>query len=101
MSQPAGAGMAEYCVPSRPPYGGSRNQGQTMPTASPCTRVCTIDPATDLCVGCGRTLAEIARWGSMSESERDAVMAALPERNAKRAARMARGAAAQAAETES
>jgi predicted Fe-S protein YdhL (DUF1289 family) len=57
-----------------------------------------MDPATDLCVGCGRTLAEIARWGSMSETERDAVMAALPERNARRAARMIR---AHARETES
>jgi uncharacterized protein len=74
-----------------------------MPIASPCIRVCTMDPATDLCVGCGRTLAEIARWGTMSETERDAVMAALParqtqgERTARRAARMARGHAGAAA----
>jgi predicted Fe-S protein YdhL (DUF1289 family) len=72
-----------------------------MPIASPCTRVCTMDPATDLCVGCGRSLGEIARWGSMSEAERDAVMAALPARQARRAARMARRhAGALAPETE-
>ena len=57
-----------------------------------------MDPATDLCVGCGRTLAEIVRWGSMSETERDAIMAALPGRQARRAARMTR---AHAPETES
>ena len=30
---------------------------------SPCTGVCTLDDAQDLCVGCGRTLGEIASWG--------------------------------------
>jgi predicted Fe-S protein YdhL (DUF1289 family) len=47
---------------------------------SPCVRLCTLDPATSVCVGCGRTLAEIARWTRMSETERQAIMAALPER---------------------
>ena len=39
-----------------------------------------IAPATGLCAGCGRTLDEIARWGTMSEAERADIMAALPER---------------------
>ncbi len=33
-----------------------------------------------LCIGCGRTLAEIAAWGGMSEAERKAIMAELPKR---------------------
>jgi predicted Fe-S protein YdhL (DUF1289 family) len=37
-------------------------------------------PASGLCTGCGRTLDEIARWGGMSDSERAAIMAALPAR---------------------
>ena len=39
-----------------------------------------LDPATGACLGCGRTLTEIAGWASMSDAERRAVMAALPAR---------------------
>ena len=48
--------------------------------SSPCTKVCTIDAASRLCMGCGRSLEEIARWGGMSEAERQQIMRALPER---------------------
>ncbi len=47
---------------------------------TPCIKVCVIDPATRLCKGCGRSLDEIARWGSMSDGERARIMTALPER---------------------
>jgi predicted Fe-S protein YdhL (DUF1289 family) len=47
---------------------------------SPCTKICTMDAASGLCAGCGRTLDEIARWGSMADAERAAIMRALPER---------------------
>ena len=49
-------------------------------TSSPCTKVCTIDQASRLCMGCGRSLEEIARWGGMSEAERLEIMRALPGR---------------------
>jgi predicted Fe-S protein YdhL (DUF1289 family) len=39
-----------------------------------------IDPRTDLCFGCGRTLPEIARWGKMDSEARRALMAELPAR---------------------
>jgi predicted Fe-S protein YdhL (DUF1289 family) len=39
-----------------------------------------------LCEGCGRTLAEIAQWGRLSEAERQAIMLVLPERLADRRA---------------
>lgn len=48
--------------------------------SSPCVKICVIDPVSRLCEGCGRTLAEIAQWASMSEPERLAVMARLAER---------------------
>ncbi|WNJ88800.1 DUF1289 domain-containing protein [Bosea sp. 685] len=48
--------------------------------SSPCIKVCVIDPASKLCQGCGRTLREIAQWAGMSEAQRMAVMALLPER---------------------
>jgi predicted Fe-S protein YdhL (DUF1289 family) len=52
----------------------------SMSTETPCIAVCMIDPKTKLCLGCGRTLPEIAQWGRMSSEERRAVMATLPER---------------------
>jgi predicted Fe-S protein YdhL (DUF1289 family) len=39
---------------------------------SPCIRVCRIEAS--ICVGCGRTLAEIAGWAGLTEAERRAVM---------------------------
>jgi predicted Fe-S protein YdhL (DUF1289 family) len=39
-----------------------------------------IDPRSNLCFGCGRTLPEIARWHAMDSAERHAVMAQLPAR---------------------
>ncbi|MET7244307.1 DUF1289 domain-containing protein [Methylobacterium sp. EM32] len=51
-----------------------------MPASSPCIRLCVLDPVTGLCEGCGRTAAEIAAWGSLSEPERLRIMAGLPAR---------------------
>ena len=39
-----------------------------------------MNEATGLCRGCYRTLDEIARWGTMSDPERAAVLDALPAR---------------------
>ena len=47
---------------------------------SPCIKVCQMDPQRGLCLGCARTLDEIARWGGMSEAERERVMLELPRR---------------------
>jgi predicted Fe-S protein YdhL (DUF1289 family) len=51
-----------------------------MSQDTPCIAVCMIDPKTNLCFGCGRTLPEIARWGQMAGNERRALMEELPER---------------------
>ncbi|MBY0520135.1 MAG: DUF1289 domain-containing protein [Sphingomonas sp.] len=48
--------------------------------ASPCVNTCRIDPVSRHCIGCGRTIDEIARWGSETPQWRAAVMAALPTR---------------------
>jgi uncharacterized protein len=50
---------------------------------TPCTKVCSIDPGSGLCIGCGRTLDEIANWLSLSETERRRIMAELPRRVAR------------------
>jgi predicted Fe-S protein YdhL (DUF1289 family) len=52
---------------------------------TPCNKICTLDPARSQCIGCGRTVDEIARWGSMTAAERATVMAELPARLARRA----------------
>lgn len=50
---------------------------------SPCVLVCTMDLATDWCLGCGRSRDEIAGWTRMTPRQRAAVMARLPERMAR------------------
>jgi predicted Fe-S protein YdhL (DUF1289 family) len=50
-----------------------------MPS-SPCIKLCTIDPRSGLCIGCGRTLAEIAAWSTMDETARQAIMHDLTTR---------------------
>jgi hypothetical protein len=53
---------------------------KTPTTTSPCIAVCFMDPASDLCLGCGRTISEIARWHRLDDAERLAIMAKLPAR---------------------
>jgi predicted Fe-S protein YdhL (DUF1289 family) len=48
--------------------------------ASPCNKICTIDPASGLCVGCGRSLAEIEAWIGITADERARITAELPQR---------------------
>ncbi len=52
------------------------------PIKTPCVKVCFVDPAAGLCVGCFRTMGELGRWTKYSDAEREAVLAALPEREA-------------------
>ncbi len=39
-----------------------------------------MDERSGLCLGCGRTLDEIAGWSRLTDAERRTVMALLPER---------------------
>jgi predicted Fe-S protein YdhL (DUF1289 family) len=48
--------------------------------SSPCIKICVMDPRAGVCAGCGRTLDEIARWGTLAESERLRIMAMLQAR---------------------
>jgi predicted Fe-S protein YdhL (DUF1289 family) len=47
---------------------------------SPCTKVCAVEPTSALCIGCGRSLAEIEGWMRMRPDERVRIMAQLPRR---------------------
>lgn len=50
------------------------------PIKTPCVKVCFVDPKAGVCLGCFRTMEELARWTRYSNEERDAIMQALPER---------------------
>ncbi|MGH7025035.1 MAG: DUF1289 domain-containing protein [Caulobacteraceae bacterium] len=53
------------------------------PILTPCAQVCVVDGESGLCLGCYRTLSEVARWSALSEHERAAIMATLPSRRAR------------------
>jgi hypothetical protein len=59
--------------PRRPP----------APIKTPCIKVCAIDGESGLCLGCFRTLQEVAGWSRLSDAERDLVMAELPSRRSR------------------
>ena len=59
--------------------------------SSPCVKICVVDPLAGLCIGCGRTVAEISLWREMDEGERERVMAQLPERMRSARSRSSRG----------
>lgn len=47
---------------------------------SPCVKICVIHPDSRLCVGCHRSIEEIAGWSTMAPEVRRAIMADLPSR---------------------
>jgi hypothetical protein len=55
----------------------------SAPTANPltpCVKVCVVDGESGLCLGCFRTLGEVAGWAALADEERAAIMTALPGR---------------------
>ncbi|HET7626334.1 MAG TPA: DUF1289 domain-containing protein [Verrucomicrobiae bacterium] len=50
-----------------------------MNVSSPCVKICQLDQR-GICLGCFRSLDEIARWSRMTEHEKAQVTAALDER---------------------
>ena len=47
---------------------------------TPCVAVCQIDPKSGFCLGCYRTLKEIAQWGKFSEETRQDLLPELDQR---------------------
>ena len=48
--------------------------------ATPCVKVCVVDGESGLCLGCFRTLPEIAGWSKLTPERRTEIMAELPGR---------------------
>ena len=65
--------MSDAPAPSGPP----------KPIATPCVKVCVVDGESGLCLGCQRTLTEVAGWARLSDAERAAIMAELPARRSR------------------
>ena len=38
------------------------------PISTPCVKICVVDPVSALCIGCGRSVEEIAGWTGLSEA---------------------------------
>ena len=55
----------------------------TASLATPCVKVCVVDGESGLCLGCYRTLAEVAGWARFSDDQRSALMSDLPGRRAR------------------
>lgn len=53
---------------------------------SPCVSQCGLDPETNMCNGCGRTLDEIRAWKLASNAEKLDILNALARRRAEAAA---------------
>jgi predicted Fe-S protein YdhL (DUF1289 family) len=59
--------------PAPPPYAARR-------VMSPCKSICIMDGKSNLCIGCKRTIDEIARWPMMPDDERQKVVDSLKSR---------------------
>lgn len=53
------------------------------PIATPCIQVCIVDGESGLCLGCHRTLPEVAGWSALTDEARARVMAELPARRSR------------------
>lgn len=55
---------------------------ETQQPGSPCIGVCVMNPTTDYCDGCYRTLNEIEHWWEYNSETKSRVLAKLHEREA-------------------
>ena len=55
---------------------------ETLKLPSPCISVCQMDDLDEMCVGCYRTRAEIATWGSMNRDDQILLLDILRDRRA-------------------
>ena len=63
-------------LPAKPPA------DSLTPVPSPRISLCRIDATTGLCIGCWRTLEEIAAWSALGDDARRSVWAAIAQRRA-------------------
>jgi len=47
---------------------------------SPCQKICKLDPTTDICTVCGRTMMQIQDWPIYTDEQRSVIMKTLKAR---------------------
>ncbi len=47
---------------------------------TPCMNKCQIDPVSNFCIGCKRTIEEISNWISMTDEQRKKIIEELGQR---------------------
>ena len=75
--------MGRLQRPPRPATSAFMQPAPPKAVATPCIKVCFVDGESALCLGCFRTLPEIAQWSRFSEEERARLMAELPARRSR------------------
>jgi predicted Fe-S protein YdhL (DUF1289 family) len=55
----------------------------TKDIVTPCIQVCIVDGESGYCLGCYRTLTEVAGWLRLTAGARAALMAELPDRRSR------------------
>ncbi|MEQ1881630.1 MAG: DUF1289 domain-containing protein [Burkholderiales bacterium] len=66
---------------TRPSYAQVCDVVTSKAVVSPCINVCQINPETGLCLGCMRTLDEIACWLDFSDARKREVLAQIAARS--------------------
>lgn len=59
------------------------NSNDSTACPSPCIGVCTIDEDSGFCLGCARSLKEVAQWRKLDDVQKKAILDALPARKCK------------------
>ncbi len=57
-------------------------RGGAAGVGSPCINICRMDESSGYCVGCARSIDEIASWSLLDDGQKRAVWALLPHRHA-------------------
>jgi predicted Fe-S protein YdhL (DUF1289 family) len=47
---------------------------------SPCISICKMNPKSELCTGCHRSIDEIANWSARSDAEKLAILERIGQR---------------------
>jgi predicted Fe-S protein YdhL (DUF1289 family) len=72
--------MTSPPLASRRELGHLRAMDEPGAIATPCVKICVIDGESGLCLGCQRTLTEVASWTRLGDAERAEIMSHLHER---------------------
>ena len=63
-----------------------RGKPYSSTVPSPCVKTCRLEE--EVCVGCGRTKAEISQWLRMTDEEKNRILKRLKQENESRPPRL-------------